>query len=121
MKEEWELQVPLPASWVPQITRCSFKTCRRYVAVLSKYTHGCMAYTCGKELQAALEELYTYLEKKVLAKLKEIGLEPDEIKWRPGPCYCPAADECLQLVAVYRVPSFMAGVELERQIEKHYR
>lgn len=117
---ELELQVPLPAIWAPSITRCSLKTCRRFIAVLAKYTHGCMYFTCGLELEAALEKLYTYLEEKALAKMKEIGLEPDELKWRPGQCWCPAADECLQLVAVYRVPNIFKADEIRRQIEKHY-
>ncbi|MEM0459620.1 MAG: hypothetical protein QXZ31_07100 [Thermofilaceae archaeon] len=120
MAEEWELQVPLPASWAPKIARCSLKTCGRYIAVLRKFTHGCLYFASGKEYVAALDELYTYLERKALAKLREVGLEPDELKWRPGQCWCPAADECLQLVAVYRVPNIFTADEIRRQIEKHY-
>ena len=122
MNDKWELAVPLPADWVPSITRCSMKTCRNYIAVLSRFTIGCLMFESPKEYAEALDQLYTKLEELALRKIEELGLpKPDKMRWRGGTCWCPVADECLQLVAVYYVPTFQEAEEIRQRFEKYYR
>lgn len=104
-EEKVKVRVELPAKWIPEIATCQFRTCRHYVAILGKWSLGCLNFPSQKDFRVAVKKLAEKLEEKVRKKINELGIQ-GELEWGLPNCYCPYAEgECVQLFFVLEAES----------------